>query len=468
MKVLLIKCLAFCLAGLASTAQATLLVYEPFDYLAKTNLNNQGGGTGFAAGSNWITSFSTPSGSGYVCVQPAHVLSGVRFDTLATPTTNPFTATYTHLPSSGNYVGTSDGASGTALGTDHIFMYRKLETNVTATFTNGNTTWFSFATARAFNANARAPSFAIGAGILDRIPGDRGDSVTFGPGNTSKEAIAVGADTVNAGQVAGNYPGASINGVAANIANVGLFFAQYWTSAGTRARSGAVGGAAVSSVNGTGPKPGDHGYWMQGGGGLGNPVGGLGVGSLLYGYSSYNSNSLSTVVNGLGNNASHVNIVVAKIQWGAGAGGTDVISYYVYHDLDPLSESDFVTGSLSWTNATPSTGTNFNWLSLGGGRYFADELRIGENFNDVIGVVAPPEFYLSVQVANLGTIDAIATITITNTVAGKNYRVQYTDLMPPDWSDLSHATPATGTTKTVVDEGVAVISQRFYRAKLLP
>ena len=272
---------------------------------------------------------------------------------------------------------------------------------------------------------------------------------------------------MNAGQAAGNYPGATLNGVAANVANVGMFFSQYWDSTGTRARSGAVGGAAFSSANGTGPQPGDHGYWMQGGGGVG--TGALGSGSLLYGYSTNNITSIPSVLNGLGDNASHVNIVVAKIQWGAGAGGTDVISHYVYHDLDPLSESDFVTGSLSWTNATPSTGTNFNYLSLGGGRYFADELRIGESFNDVIGVIVPPAFYLSVQVANLGTIDAFAKITITNTVAGKNYRVQYTDVMPPDWSDLVvGGTLATGTTMLITDESVASASQRYYRAKLLP
>ena len=65
-------------------------------------------------------------------------------------------------------------------------------------------------------------------------------------------------------------------------------------------------------------------------------------------------------------------------------------------------------------------------------------------------------------------LDTQATITISNTIPGQNYRVQYTDLMPPDWSDLSHDPLAIGTTKMVTDESVSTLPQRFYRVRLLP
>ena len=66
------------------------------------------------------------------------------------------------------------------------------------------------------------------------------------------------------------------------------------------------------------------------------------------------------------------------------------------------------------------------------------------------------------------TIDAFVTLTISNTQPGHSYRVQYTDVLPPDCSDLLHDPLATGTTLTVQDESVATTSQRYYRAKLLP
>ena len=121
-------------------------------------------------------------------------------------------------------------------------------------------------------------------------------------------------------------------------------------------------------------------------------------------------------------------------------------------------------GAFSNTVAGLVGGTNYY-------RIFGSNVN-ADGWSGAAPFLAPPQTAppaLGIVVTMIGTIDAIATITISNTVAGQNYRVQYTDVMPPDWSDLSHATLATGSTKTVTDESVAVAtSRRYYRVKLLP
>ncbi|MCX5654666.1 MAG: hypothetical protein NTY65_08485, partial [Planctomycetota bacterium] len=204
------------------TAQATVLVYEPFDYTSKADLSGQNGGTGFAPnGGPEVPWYTHANNGGFVSVQPAGVVSGVILGDSVTP--NPFTATYANLPSSGNYVGMNDGlnAAGRA---DHLSMWRALDPSVTNSFVNGTKTYISFVSANAFPNNARAPSFAIGAGVLNTfLNGDRGDTISsvnqllpnypglgtgVAPGYNfdSKEAIAFGADTTNAGQLAGSTP----------------------------------------------------------------------------------------------------------------------------------------------------------------------------------------------------------------------------------------------------------------------
>ena len=369
---------------LTSTAHASLLAYEGFNYTANAALAGQSGGTGFTT--SWSVATNTPNG--YVAIKADGATSDVI---LSGSTLTPYTNTYSNLPDTGNYVGPSAGIPNGSTGNapDHISMWRTLDSSVTATFVNGTKTYFSFTSARAFTSNTRAPSFVIGAGIVKtEALGDRGDTISAGPSG-SKAAIAVGGITKGAGTTTNYYPGATVNGVTATTATgqmTGMYLPQSYNSAGVRTYGPAVGGGAFSSVNGTGPQPGDHAYWMQGGGGT------TGVGSLLYGYSSVN-----TPVSGYGDNASKVNIIVGEIQWGAGASGADLLSYYVFHDNDALTEASFDSGKATWDTATVSlvdgNRSTWNQLSIAGARYFTDEIRLATSFTEVMGgtLAAVPE-----------------------------------------------------------------------------
>lgn len=356
--------------AMVGSAQAALLVYEGFNYTPGTVLtNNVNGGIGFAAGSNWITA---NNGAGAISVKTNGVVSAVGLASPFQP--NPFTNGYQYLITSGHFIGPSDGIGNGSTAPDHESLWRALDTNVTATFLVGTKTYFSFTSARAFTANARAPSICIGAGILKAgtgFSGDRGDTMYAGPNGLG--GYAVGGNTKNAGTAANNYVGATLNGVAANVGMVSMYLPQFYDSSGVRTLGPAVGAGAFSSAQGAGPQPGDHAYWMQGGGGV--------TTSLLYGYSTN-----AVPVTGTGDNASHVNIIVGEIEWGAGDGGTDILSYYVFHDNDPLTEAAFETGKTNWNTLNVSTSrTNWNFVSIAGGRYFTDEIRIATTFKEVVG-----------------------------------------------------------------------------------
>ncbi len=78
-------------------------------------------------------------------------------------------------------------------------------------------------------------------------------------------------------------------------------------------------------------------------------------------------------------------ISIAKITWGDATTAT-TIQEATFNDGTALTEAAFDAAAVS-TSATfdPST---FTMLSLGGGRFNVDELRVGTTFNDAIGVVA--------------------------------------------------------------------------------
>jgi len=399
----------------AHPAQAELQVYEGFDYSAGSNLNAQTGGIGFGASSSWNASATN---GGFAQIQPYNTVSGVILNDGSTP--NPFTGVYANLSHTGNYFGVNNGGAGaTALPAgmaDHIFINRTLAPSVTATFTNGTKTYFSFVSARGYNNNPSAPRLGIGSGVFS---GDRGENVSPGAGNTNREVIAVGGVSASAGGTTSSTlnPVGTLNGSAVTSFNSNAFFrAQYFNTAGVRQGwsrvVGTVGngisgqdlvGAPITSSFGTGPAAGNNGYWSGGGlnaglsptvtpgtsDGSGTPSG---SGFALYDYSG----SVSTVtnVNGdrfapIGNNQALVNITVGEIAWGAGAGNSDRVSFYVFHDKDPLSLAAYEAGKMTWDTGTDTSSrrSEFNYISMGGGRYFADEIRVGTTF----GAVAVPE-----------------------------------------------------------------------------
>ena len=341
------------MGGLVSTAQADLLLYEPFAYDAGADLNGLSGGTGFASGTT--RSAVCPGGTPltpFVKVYAAGSITGLVGND-GRP--NTYTDIFAHLPSTGNFVGPNNR-------NDHEYQWRKLDPTVTAQFATGNTTWFSFASARSFNTNNRAPSFTLGSGILDYTTGSQRGSWTIpGTGNTSAEAIAVGGTT----------PGVGVGG-----GGLGVYYrynVQFFDSTRNKTTSAAyspfIGATAPfpSTTGITTPGNGDHGYWFQ----YGTAISG--------GYSSAIP----------GDNESRVNITVGRIQWGAGAGGEDIVSWSVFHDKDLLTEANFNTWAGTWQTPTASAKSTYNYLSLGGNGYFVDELRIGTTFNDALGVPEP-------------------------------------------------------------------------------
>jgi hypothetical protein len=87
------------------------------------------------------------------------------------------------------------------------------------------------------------------------------------------------------------------------------------------------------------------------------------------------------------------NITVGKIEWNADPnGGGDVISLFNFKKTDVISEAAFDAGitatpllsSKNWPAFSPNLDeTTFTMISIGGGRFFADEIRIGTTFKDV-------------------------------------------------------------------------------------
>lgn len=324
------------------SAHATLLVYEPFDYTTGTasgsgvRLAGQSGGTGFASGSSWST-FNTGTANS-VTVYKEGNLSGVNTSTGAA---NVFDGTVDNLTTSGGYFG-SVGLGGTANTTDHIEVWRALDPAVTATFVEGATTWFSFVSTRAFNANATSARFAIGAAELKE---DRGHLA-------NGEAIGVGG------------------GLQSNTLKV---FPQFWDDTET-----------VGTYN-------NHN------------VAGVQVGT---GASTTNSIAAADCFGWQGTlpdgtTYAAPNIIVGKIEWHDGS--PDVISIVRFLQTDTLSEANFNTAiaaqpNLCSANWLPARQPNldqsqFDTVSIAGGRFFADEIRIATTFDEAVGktvVVAGP------------------------------------------------------------------------------
>ena len=323
------------LAG--SSAHAALLVYEPFDYAptgTPVPLSGQGATNTFGMTGTWSVTFS--NGTAPVTVYKQGNLSGVNLSTSATPSGAPnnFVGTVANLPTSGGYIGPVSSASGgTSVTTDHIEVARPLDPSVTATFTSGSTTWFSWVSARAFDLNATSPRFAIGAGSLLE---DRGHLA-------AGQAIGVGG------------------GLQTNALKI---FPQVWNND----PSGTFGGNAGTFNN-------------------------YNVAGIQIGTGAGNTNSISTADSFTWaqdpslNRQPAPNVIIGKIVWSDS--GPDVISVARFLQTDVLTEAAFNSVALSsgtWTTQLNLDQSTFDTISLGGGRYFADELRIGTTFNSAIGV----------------------------------------------------------------------------------
>ena len=357
----------------APLAQATLLVYEPFNYTTGTPsgptnngflLAGQSGGSGFSGAWSTFNNGSTP-----ITVYPGGALTGTDYDTnfqgagLIVPYT--FTGSVTNLPTSGGFFG--PGGSNT---TDHMEVWRSLDPSVTATFTDGSTTWFSFVSSRGYTANPSGMKLALGHGHLTE---DRGLSA-------SGEAIGGGT------------------GLGGSERNVRKVYPQYWDS--------------VPSSPGETTGSFDN-YDVQGKEG--------GSQTTHYISAPYTANGLpvpSNDSNGLQSMlVTTLNptpyIVVGKIEWRAN-GTPDIVSVVKFLQTDTLSEDAFNAAiiaqpllcSANWPdtvtvgvapNQTIVPGppkpdldqSKFDTLSLAGGKFFADEVRLSTTFSEVVGVTPP-------------------------------------------------------------------------------
>lgn len=378
-------------------AHAELLVHEPFAYPNGTVagngvlLNGQGGAEkGFAAGSKW-SAFTTgvlgPANPSATAYQEGTLSGVVRIALDYGGGGNAFDGTVDNLPTSGGYFGSATTPEGSDQNTtDHMLAWRTLDPAVAATFTDGSTTWFSYVAARAWGRNGRAPSFAIGA---DRLTQERGNTALG-------EAIGAGGANRN-------------NSVGSNsIAIFPQFFDQVLASPGEEGGNFNIRhSAGDSSVS-------------------------VPFADYLY------FHALPTATNPAEENAFFAvpNIVVGKITWRDGA-VPDEISVARFLETDTLNEANFdavvaaqpMLSSVNWLPARQPVldQSKFDTVSFGGGRYFADELRIATTFSEVIGEVAGPAFRLAIT-RNAPNLDFTW-----NSQPGKLYRL---------WSSPNLSSPA--------------------------
>jgi hypothetical protein len=372
--------------------------------------DGQGGAEkGFEAESNWSTittgSFGPPNPS--ATVYQEGTLSGVvRLNADFGGGGNAFDGTVDNLPTSGGYFGSATTPEGSDQNTtDHILAWRALDPTVTATFTDGSTTWFSYVSARAWGRNGRSPSFAIGAG---RLTGDRGN-VALG------EAIGAGGANRNT------------SGVGTNTLGI---FPQFF-----------------DRVLGS---PGEEG-------GTFNIRHSAGDSSVAVPFADYRSwHALPTATNPAEENAHFAvpNIIVGKIIWREGD-VPDEISVVRFLETDTLSEANFdaaivdqpMLSSVNWLEERQPVldQSKFDTVSFGGGRFFVDEVRIATTFSAVIGEGEGPPVRLAIT-RNAPNLDFEW-----NSQKGKLYTLwSNPDLspQPTDWilveQDIA-ATPPTNT-----------------------
>ncbi|HUT88549.1 MAG TPA: hypothetical protein VMY37_03580, partial [Thermoguttaceae bacterium] len=141
--VLTLAVVAMAALVLTTSANAAMLLYEPFDY-GDVRLNGQGGALGTTG--TWVTN-DTGDANGWN-VHPEGQLTGIAVGgTLEAPILNMFDGTVANLPTKGGFAGMSGPEDrglpyGTDGGTGNLDAHIGIDPSVTATFMSGTTTWF--------------------------------------------------------------------------------------------------------------------------------------------------------------------------------------------------------------------------------------------------------------------------------------------------------------------------------------
>lgn len=430
------------LAGLvfaAVSAPATLLVYEPFDY-PDGNLNGQGGALGTTG--TWA-SLDTGFGEGWR-VHPQGELSGVAVD--PTPIFNVFDGTVDNLPTLGGYAGMAGPEdrgmpAGTDGGTGNLDASIGLDPSVTATFTSGTTTWFSFVSVHAWDRNQGGPQFMIGTDTT--TPASRGLSMV-----NSGNGIGGG----------GGPPRQNLQDIYPQFFKDGV---NNHTPGGYQNDSGVNGGGTLGDHDG-----------VQLAFGSGNDA-------TASGTLDNATQVMPWVRNNPDGTFGAANILVGKIEWDADAEGEDIISLVGFLETDTLNEDAFndlidlkpALSSRNWESNKPDLDqSQFDTLNFSSLKFFVDEIRIATTFSDVVGGGVPAAQPFAITAIAYSPADDMLTLTW-GSRPGRTYAVKFSRDLTSWVSDLDDGVPAaedaTTTTKTfdLSSAGLAGAGRVYFRVE---
>ncbi len=362
--VLTLAAVAMAALVLTTSANADLLVYEPFDY-GDNWLDGKGGALGTVG--TWESN-DTGCADGWR-VHPQGQLTGIAVNAGYDANfpdvpgiLNMFDGTVANLATSGGFAGTPGPEDrGLAYGLDgcsgNLDAHIGLDPSVTDTFQSGTTTWFSYVGVHAWDRNQGSPTLMIST-----------DPTTDG-------SRGVGMHTDGGG-----------NGI------------------------GGVGGPPRYNLWDVYPHYFRDGLHNQTPGGYQDGVLGDHNGIVTAFASSSNSNGVLDANDvraweryDAGGEFGAPNIIVGKIEWDADTDGYDIITVVSFQETDVMDEAAFdalvalkpTLSSKNWTVAvTPADPLNpsnkpdlvqgdFDTLNISGTKFFVDEIRIATTFEEV-------------------------------------------------------------------------------------
>jgi len=168
------------------------------------------------------------------------------------------------------------------------------------------------------------------------------------------------------------------------------------------------------------------------------------------------------------------NIVIGKIQWDADADGEDIITVVRFLEDETLDEAEFDAlvaaqpnlSSANWdaANKPDLDQSQLDTITFMGLKFFVDEIRIGTNFDDVIGGGVPSAPAFAITVIDYAPADDMITLTWRSR-EGQNFIIKYsTDLTnwELDLDDGVEADAGKTTTRTFDITGLATEGERLY------
>jgi len=322
------------LVVLSVSANAGLLVYEPFAY-PNGWLTGRGGALGTTG--TWT---ANDTGNGDWRIHQEGGIAGVVISFGPPVERNIFDGTVNNLLTSGGYVGLP-GPLDVGHGEDENFEIGRymdasigLDPSVTATFQSGATTWFSYVAVHGWDRNEETPYLTIG---TDPSPNESRNSLY----NLTNSGTGIGAG--------GGPPRSDRTDILPRYHKAGASYnlmgaATGWSDDDKNAPSA----TATMSWDASD----DDGFGAA-------------------------------------------NIIVGKIEWDADTGGEDIITVVRFLETDVLSEAQFDAlvaakpdlSSANWTANKPNLDqSRFDTVNIAGAKFFVDEIRIGTTFADVVQV----------------------------------------------------------------------------------